>query len=120
MQKTGSKIIVRLPIEGTHQWKGCGIEEVKFLANEHRHIFYIEAKKRVSHLDRDIEIIQFKRSIIDYLLERYYDNATHYCHFGNMSCEMIAQELIEQFGLCSCAVMEDNENGAEIEILDSM
>lgn len=119
MSTTSNKIIIRLQVEGTHQWKDCNIEEVNFLKSEHRHIFHIEAKKRVSHLDRDIEIIQFKRRIQEYLMNKYANNTLH-CYFGNMSCEMIAQELIDEFGLCSCAVLEDDENGAEIEIHDSM
>ena len=35
-------------------------------------------------------------------------------YLENKSCEMIAQELLEQFDLTYCAVYEDNENGAEI------
>lgn len=115
MQRTDNRIIIRLQIEGVHQWKDCDIDEVKFLCAQHRHIFYIEAKKNVSHLDRDIEIIQFKRRVQEYLVGKYASKGLC-CDFGNMSCEMIAQELIERFGLCYCAVLEDDENGAEITI----
>ena len=53
-----TKIVLNLAIEGIHFWEGCNIEEVMFLKNEHRHIFYIEIHKEVSNLDRDIEIIK--------------------------------------------------------------
>ena len=62
------KIIVKLNMEGLHRWKDCDIDEVKYLKNLHRHLFYIRVIKDVSHNDRDIEIIKFKKSIIDYCL----------------------------------------------------
>ena len=34
--------------------------------------------------------------------------------FGDMSCEMIAKELLKVFELNYCSVLEDNENGAEV------
>lgn len=105
-----TNVVVTLQIEGTHKWGKCNIEEVMFLSQEHRHIFYITCKKGVSHDDRDIEIICLKRGITEYLHRAY----GKVCRFGNMSCEMIARELTEKFSLCYCAVMEDNENGAEV------
>jgi len=106
-------IIVKLQVEGIHCWPECPIEEVSFLRNPHRHIFHIECKKEVFHNDRDIEIIQLKRQIGFYLYSQYGNN--HQVHqFNSMSCEMIAQELVEKFNLNYCKVLEDNENGAEI------
>lgn len=103
-------IIVRLQIEWTHYWKDCDIEEVMFLKNEHRHIFYIDCAKEVNHWDRDIEIIQLKRKIDKYLRYKYWTP----CKFEWMSCEMIAQELLKEFDLNYCEVLEDNENWAYI------
>jgi len=108
-----TSIIVRLQVEGLHQWKGCDIEDVMFLAEPHRHIFHIECRKKVSHNDRDIEIICFKRSIQRYLAETYAKGGI-VCNFGGMSCEMIAMELTKKFNLTYCSVLEDNENGAEV------
>ena len=48
-----------------HQWENCPIEEVAYLKDLHRHTFFIECKKEVTHDDRDIEIICFKREIND-------------------------------------------------------
>ena len=106
--KTG--IVVNLQIEGVHRWEGCNIESVSFLKNNHRHVFYITCKKNVSHLDRDIEIIMFKREIKRYIEQKYGSPSM----FSSMSCEMIAQELFTKFGLYYCCVLEDNENGAEV------
>lgn len=105
-----TNIIVNLVIEGTHNWLKCNLTGVDFLKFPHRHMFYICAKKEVQDNDRQIEIISFKRKIIDYLSHRYGNP----CDFKSLSCEMIAEELIKKFSLNYCSVLEDNENGAEV------
>lgn len=111
-----TNIVVRLQVEGIHNWPDCPIKEVAFLKYPHRHIFHIECKKEVTHLDRDIEIIQLKRKIVRYLLFNYGVDFTDSegCDFKSKSCEMIAVELLKHFGLNYCQVLEDNENGAEV------
>lgn len=108
-----TSVVVKLQVEGLHRWEGCSIKKVIFLINEHRHVFHIVCKKQVSHNDRDIEIICLKRSIQKYLLEKYSEDGI-VCNFDTMSCEMIAEELLKEFGLTYCSVLEDNENGAEV------
>jgi hypothetical protein len=103
-------IVVKLQIEGLHHWPNCDIEEVSFLKNPHRHIFHITCKKEVTHDDRDIEIIMFKRKIHNYIVDKWKGD------FGSMSCEMIASDLLKEFGLFYCKVLEDNENGAEVTL----
>lgn len=117
---TQTNIIVKLEVEGMHCWPKAAelLPEVGFLSDNHRHIFHIVAKKKVSHSDRDVEIILFKREMITWLYEMYGVQAgpdAHYkwCKFGAMSCELIAEELLKQFDLEYCSVLEDNENGAE-------
>ena len=110
-----TNVIISLQMEGLHRWQGCNIREVIFLINSHRHIFYITCKKAVSHNDRDIEIICTKRDIQKYLLNKYSSDGIT-CDFGSMSCEMIAEELVKEFDLSYCSVMEDNENGAEVTL----
>ncbi len=92
-----TKIIVTLQVEGAHFWPGCDIDEVDFLRHPHRHMFYVRAEKKVSHDDRDIEIIQFKRKIREYLYNKYYNPTLGYVGFGPKSCEMLATEIMEQF-----------------------
>lgn len=108
-----TNIIVKLQVEGLHRWEGCNIKEVIFLINQHRHMFYFTCKKSVAHKDRDIEIIELKRSIQKYLLDTYSKNGIT-CDFDTKSCEMLAEELTQKFNLAYCSVMEDNENGAEV------
>lgn len=105
------KIVVNFTIEGLHCWPTCYLAEVDFLKNPHRHLFHICCKKDVSHLDRDIEIIRYKRRISEHLHNKY---GSPCCDFGSMSCEMIAEELLRTFSLDYCSVLEDGENGAEL------
>jgi hypothetical protein len=97
-------VIVTLQVEGFHHWPDAP-DDVAFLRYPHRHTFHIEACKAVEHNNRDIEIILMKRSIQRYLLSYNGD-------FGQLSCEDIAERLINEFGLLYCRVLEDGENGA--------
>jgi hypothetical protein len=99
-------IIVKYQFEAIHQWLECPFEEVSFLRNKHRHLFYVEAEKEVFHNDRDIEIIMLKRDMQIYSGKGY--------DYENWSCEQMAEDLLLKFKLKSCSVLEDNENGAKI------
>jgi len=108
-------------IEATHCWPDCPFDEVAYLRDPHRHVFHIKAYVRVTHDDRDVEFIMLKHQIRNYLIKKYGrasmpadGGELHYyhCEFGAMSCEMLATELIEEFGLSRCEVSEDDENGA--------
>ncbi len=107
-----TEVFCTVQVEGLHRWKNCPHDEVDYLRNFHRHTFYIAAYKRVNHDDRDVEFIMLQHRIRDYLTDMYYDRVLRLHVFGDMSCEMIAKELIEEFDLSKCEVNEDNENGA--------
>lgn len=109
-------VIVTLQVEGIHRWEDCPLPEVAYLRADHRHLFHIKVEKRVSHYDRDVEIISLKHDLSRYLL-RLYGDCDGVCHFGKMSCEMIARELLESFNLRSCTVLEDGENGARVSTI---
>ena len=97
-------VIVKFSFEGLHRWKNA--PETSYLKYPHRHIFYVTAKKRVSHTDRDIEFIDFKHQMQSYCEDLSLDNLG--------SCEKIAEELLIAFECCYVSVFEDNENGAEV------
>lgn len=99
-------IQVNLQVEGLHKWEDCNLEDVIYLRNLHRHIFHIKVIKQVTHNNRDIEIILFKKGIISYIKDKYNGN------FGNMSCEDIAENILVTFDCHVVEVLEDNENGA--------
>jgi hypothetical protein len=85
---------------------------VSFLANEHRHIFHFNVAIEVTHNDRDIEFIQFKR-----WLEALYQGTLQ---LNYKSCEMICDDLYEVIAtrypdrFVEITVSEDGENGATI------
>ena len=110
------EVFCTLQVEGTHNWPGCPHDEVAYLRDLHRHVFYIKAFKRVYHSDRDTEFIMLKHEISEYFRRTYLDLDTHLCKFGAKSCEMIAIELIKEFNLTRCEVSEDNENGSIVTV----
>jgi len=107
-------VIVRLQFEGVHHWNDCPHEDVEFLRYAHRHVFHVEATKEVRHNDRDIEIVRFKRSIKDYIEEFFYEDIEE-LYLGDQSCEMMAEEILKKFDCQKVRILEDNENGAEIQ-----
>jgi hypothetical protein len=107
-------VIINLDIEGFHYYKEAP-KQVEFLRNNHRHIFNIKIGYKVDDLNREKEIFIQTALIQDYLNETYGVP----CHFEQMSCEMIAKELLE-FASCDnavwCEVLEDNKGGAKVEL----
>jgi hypothetical protein len=102
-------IVITASFTATHCWPECPIEEVKYLRNEHRHTFHVTMKWPVLHDDRDREFIVTKNMVNDHLHTDYENR-----NLGRMSCEMIAEKLMDQFFACFVSVFEDAENGAEV------
>ena len=86
--------------------------DVSFLGYAHRHIFHFKVRIQVTHNDRDIEFIQFKR-----WLEKLYEGTLQ---LDYKSCEMIADDLYEAISVkypgrfVEIDVAEDGENGCTI------
>lgn len=84
--------------------------DVSFLGYPHRHIFHFKVWISVTHNDRDIEFIQFKR-----WLEKLYNDNT--LQLDYLSCEMISEQLHEKIinrypnREVWIEVSEDGENG---------
>jgi hypothetical protein len=85
--------------------------DVSFLQYPHRHIFHFQVWIDVTHSDRDIEFIQFKR----WLLNLYNDSILK---LDYKSCEMISNDLYLQIAdrypdrNITIEVSEDGENGS--------
>jgi hypothetical protein len=88
--------------------------DVSFLGYPHRHIFHFKVWIGVTHDDRDIEFIQFKR-----WLQNLYADATLSLDFK--SCEMMSQDLYDMISQkypdreVWIEVSEDGENGSFIK-----
>lgn len=111
-------IWVRFQKEGIHCYPAAAedpnLEDVKFLAYPHRHIFHFKVGIEIVHNDRDIEFIQFKR-----WLESLFDDKI--LQLDDKSCEMISDDLFEKIAEkypnrdITISVSEDNENGSLIQ-----
>jgi hypothetical protein len=115
-------IEVKFTREGIHRYPAAEKDtnlatgdylDVSFLAYPHRHIFHFYVSIAVTHNDREIEFIQFKR-----WLEKEYSSGT--MNVDYKSCEMLAEDLfnlLQQYNRFKnrdlvVKVYEDDENGA--------
>ena len=126
MQVSARNIWVTFQKEGIHLYPAAkddpalatgGWDDVSFLGVAHRHIFHFRVEISVTHNDRDIEFIQFKR-----WLESLYSDGT--LELNHRSCEMIAEELAQVIlnkypkRELKISIAEDNENGAYMQFTD--
>ena len=88
--------------------------DVSFLGYPHRHIFHFKVWISVTHDDRDIEFIQFKR-----WLENLYKDAI--LSLDYKSCEMMSGDLYDSISQkypgreVWIEISEDGENGSFIK-----
>ena len=109
--------------EGIHKYPAALTEpalatgdeyDVSFLGYPHRHIFHFKVWIGVTHDDRDIEFIQFKR-----WLEKLYVDGT--VQLDYKSCEMMSGDLYDAISNkypgreVWIEVSEDGENGSFIK-----
>ena len=121
LQNAARSIWVTFRKEGIHKYPAAlddpnlatGDEyDVSFLGYPHRHIFHFKVRIQVTHNDRDIEFIQFKR-----WLESLYEGTLE---LDYKSCEMIADDLYNEIStkypgrFVEIDVAEDGENGCSI------
>jgi frataxin-like iron-binding protein CyaY len=122
-QRPNKMIWVTFRKEGIHKYPAAATDpalatgdeyDVSFLANEHRHIFHFRVWIGVTHNDRDIEFIQFKR-----WLEKLYSDAI--LQLDHKSCEMMSDDLHDVISKkypsreIWIEVSEDGENGSFIK-----
>ena len=110
-------IWVKFSREGIHKYPAAATDpnlaDVSFLGYPHRHMFHFKVAIAVTHNDRDIEFILFKR-----WLESLYGDGI--IQLDYMSCEMIAEALYAQINsrypgrAVQISVSEDGENGATL------
>ena len=111
--------------EGIHKYPAAATDpnlatgdeyDVSFLANPHRHIFHFRVWLSVTHNDRDVEFIQFKR-----WLEKLYSSNESVLSLDYKSCEMMSDDLYAQISQrypdreIWIEVSEDGENGSFIK-----
>ena len=82
-------IKVRTEFEGFHYYPNAGSIDprIKFLENEHRHMFKVEVKISVTHLDRELEFFLVKWALQEFIKDG---------KMNHKSCEMIATDILEK------------------------
>ena len=123
MKEAKRMIWVTFKKEGIHKYPAAlddpslatGDEyDVSFLGYPHRHIFHFRVGITVTHNDRDIKFIQFKR-----WMEKLYAEKT--LELDYKSCEMMSDDLFDNISEkypgrnIKIEISEDGENGALIE-----
>ena len=109
-------IKVRTEFEGYHFYPNAGEIDprIKFLENEHRHMFKVEVKISVNHLDRELEFFLVKWALANFIQS---GNQNH------KSSEMIATDILNDHLIPSygedryyeVVVSEDGESDGIIE-----
>ena len=122
MNNTSNMIWVTFQKEGLHKYPAAIDDpnlktndeyDVSFLGYIHRHIFHFRVHIQVTHNDRDIEFIQFKR-----WLESLYSSNQGILQLDFKSCEMISDDLYQIINAkypgreVWIEVSEDGENGS--------
>ena len=90
METARALVLTNFEIEGFHYYPNAP-KKVDFLKHNHRHIFTIKIGYSVKDLNRELEIFIMQDYVKDYLNETFGVP----CNFKNMSCEMIAFEILE-------------------------
>jgi hypothetical protein len=124
-QRPNKMIWVTFRKEGIHKYPAAATDpnlatgdeyDVSFLATPHRHIFHFRVWLSVTHNDRDVEFIQFKR-----WLEKLYSSNQGVLSLDYKSCEMMSDDLYAQISArypdreVWIEVSEDGENGSFIK-----
>ena len=109
-------IRIRTQFEGFHFYPNAGEIDprIKFLENEHRHMFKIEVKISVTHDDRELEFFLVKWALTDFIKDG---------KMNHKSCEMISNDILHQhliplYGhhrIYDVCVSEDGESDGIIE-----
>lgn len=107
-------VIAQFSLEGFHHYpeppKG-----VDFLQHNHRHTFIIRTGHRVIDHNREKEIFICRDELKSYLIDAY----GYPCQFNAMSCEMIANEVLDfakDDGVEWVEVWEEETGGARVEL----
>lgn len=111
MQDYNWLVETKVTFSGLHHWSRAA----NYLAQTHRHLFVIRARKSINHGDRDVEFIELGNSIRQFIVDKFEMTKDGTYNLGETSCESLALMLYEAFDLDSCWVHEDDENGGGVE-----
>jgi hypothetical protein len=111
MKKLKKKVVTHNSIEGYHYYPDAP-KEVEFLKYPHRHLFDIRCQFKVTDSNREVEIF-IQQGAIDMIITKHFGKPAD---FGDMSCEMIGEWILNEFDNCiEVEVLEDGKGGAVIQ-----
>jgi hypothetical protein len=118
---TKTYIKVRTDFEGFHFYPDAGTinPKIAFLEKLHRHVFKVEVKISVTHLDRELEFFLVKWALQDFIKS---GNQNH------KSCEMMATDILQQHLIPNygsqryyeISVSEDGESDGIVEYIPTL
>jgi hypothetical protein len=118
---TNTYIKIRTEFQGFHFYPNAGSIDprIQFLENEHRHMFKVEVKISVTHLDRELEFFLVKWALQDFIKA---GNQNH------KSCEMIATDILQNHLIPAygtnrsyeIVVSEDGESDGIVEYIPTL
>lgn len=103
--RTTTEVFITTRFAAAHRWKDAP-DKYPLLKNFHRHEFHVKLWKKVSHDNRDIEFVDLKHQVIDFIRSNWEGRSLE------LSCEQFAGRLMLAFGASAIEVSEDGENGA--------
>lgn len=116
-----SHITIKNQFVGIHKWGNCLHEDVSFLTNKHRHVFYVQTDLPVNHDDRDLEFFTVQ-TVIDNIIDDLYTYDKNHRILGNLSCEMVSKDIVGELqkvysflNWIRVTVSEDGENSATVK-----
>lgn len=116
-------VIVKTQFAALHRWATIPEDHPSwYLKNYHRHVFHIELRFEVTDNDRQIEFFDKKEKVESYLYKEYpikFTRSNDLPKLVNISCEMLAEQLLLEFKPDGCVwvrVLEDGDMGAIVEL----
>jgi hypothetical protein len=108
-----TKITVSFSFEGVHLFENAA-GKYAFLAYPHRHLFIGKFTTTVEHNDREIEFLEFREALLNFVHSWGID-------LGRRSCEDMCHEILDWFQTtydrwAEVSIFEDGENGATVTL----
>jgi len=109
-----ARVIVRFQVPGFHHWPQAAGERT-YLANNHRHLFYVEVTIPVMHEQREVEF----HDLLQFCKDSFPGG-----EMGPKSCETMAIELAKKVAShydreATVSIFEDGEVGAWVGCYDA-
>ena len=108
-------VVITTRFEALHHWPTIPKEHPShYLQHPHRHEFYIKMWCEVGHDDREIEFIDYRSKINEFLASYFtVDPQSGLFDIGARSCEMLAKSILREFTEATAVeVLEDGDMGA--------